>query len=590
MRVTLPVYALVLLLLPAAPAAAESPAAIEWHPWSDEVFERARREQRFVLLDLEAVWCHWCHVMDRETYANTAVAEVINRHYLAVKVDQDARPDLSGRYKAYGWPATIVFAPDGTEIVKRAGYIEPAGMRKLLLAIVADPSPESAALTALPENLSMESRLPPAVRGELLKRHREFYDASLGGLPLMQKFLKRDSVEYALHLASRGNRREEERARQTLDAALNLLDPVWGGFYQYSVRGDWHHPHYEKIMPTQAGYLRLYALAWGMWREPRYLNAAAEVVRYLDDFLTAPGGAFYTSQDADRVPGEKSAEYFALGDAERRTRGMPRVDTHIYARENGWMIEALATLYEFTHEPEYLNRALGAAAWIEQNRTLPGGGYRHDAHDPAGPYLGDTLAMARACLQLYRVTADRRWLDRSITAAAFMREHFIHPGGGMATATADNTPITPLPEIDENIAFVRFMNLLANYTGDAGHRELAEHAMRYLATADVATAWATQAGILLSDDELSADPLHLTIVGSKGDEAARTLFHAALKVPAWYKRVEWWDRQEGDLPNPDVRYPQLDRAAAFLCTEKRCSFPLYTPEDMTALIAASEKG
>ena len=95
--------------------------AIVWRSWSPAAFADAGREHKFVLLDLEAVWCHWCHVMDQETYSDPKVIALINARYIALRVDQDARPDLSNRYEDYGWPATVVFAADGSEIVKRQG-------------------------------------------------------------------------------------------------------------------------------------------------------------------------------------------------------------------------------------------------------------------------------------------------------------------------------------------------------------------------------------------------------------------------------------------------------------------------------------
>ena len=94
-----------------------------------------------MILDLEAVWCHWCHVMEKTTYANPEVQELLASKYLPVRVDQDANPDLANRYGDWGWPATIVFGPDGTEIAKIRGYIEPERMQDLLKAIIDDPSP-----------------------------------------------------------------------------------------------------------------------------------------------------------------------------------------------------------------------------------------------------------------------------------------------------------------------------------------------------------------------------------------------------------------------------------------------------------------
>ena len=98
---------------PPATASSDSAPGLAWRPWSEQLFAQAKREKRFILLDLEAVWCHWCHVMEQTTYHDASVAAIIAAHYLPVKVDQDARPDLSRRYDEYGWPATVIFDPSG---------------------------------------------------------------------------------------------------------------------------------------------------------------------------------------------------------------------------------------------------------------------------------------------------------------------------------------------------------------------------------------------------------------------------------------------------------------------------------------------
>jgi len=192
-------------------------------------------------------------------------------------------------------------------------------------------------------------------------------------------------VEYAMRLARQGDTQAEKMALQTLTAQLNLIDPVWGGVYQYSTDGDWKHPHFEKIMQFQAENLRIYALAWQQWHKPEYLQAALAIRRYLQTFLTSPEGAFYTSQDADLIDGQHSATYFKLNDAARRRLGVPRVDRHIYARENGWAIAALAVLSQATGDADCLADAERAARWVIEHRALDGGGFRHDEKDPAGP-------------------------------------------------------------------------------------------------------------------------------------------------------------------------------------------------------------
>src|ERR1700721_1968723 len=118
-------------------AAAPSPArSIDWQGWYPGVFEQAKASRRFVLLDLEAEWCHWCHVMEAETYSDPKVRALVQRRYLPVKVDQDSAPDLAARYGNWGWPATIVFAPDGTEIVSSRGFRRRVGMAAIVQAII----------------------------------------------------------------------------------------------------------------------------------------------------------------------------------------------------------------------------------------------------------------------------------------------------------------------------------------------------------------------------------------------------------------------------------------------------------------------
>src|SRR5450432_3886647 len=210
-----------LLLAPLATAAPASHdgGGIVWLRSDTDAFAQARAQHRFVLLYLEAVWCHWCHVMDEKTYGDAGVRAEIAAHYVPLRIDQDLRPDLSDRYKDYGWPATVVFAADGSEIVKRQGFIEPPRFLKLLKAIQADPSPESAESVDSTPSASRASALDATTRAELVKRHRDTYDDKLGGLALGQKFLDRDSVEYAMAQSLNGAQDESEMARKTLDAA-----------------------------------------------------------------------------------------------------------------------------------------------------------------------------------------------------------------------------------------------------------------------------------------------------------------------------------------------------------------------------------
>ena len=296
--------------------------------------------------------------------------------------------------------------------------------------------------------------------------------------------------------------------------------------------------------------------------------------------MTSPEGALYTSQDADLVEGKHSAEYFALNDAQRRKLGIPRVDKNSYARENGWAINALATLYQATSDPEALRDAVRAARWVLANRSIPGGGFRHGsaASDRKGPYLSDTIAMTRGFATLYGATGDREWLTRAQYAMRFVSNNFRDPrGAGFLTAKAPKDhSLSPTSQRDENVMVARTANLLFHYTGNATYEGVAKDAMRYLGAKPVVSRLPASSA-LLADLEIGSEPLHLTIVGHKDDAAAKDLFKAASRYPSTYKRLEWWDTKEGRLPNPDVQYPELKVAAAFICTSHTCSPPIFDP-------------
>jgi uncharacterized protein YyaL (SSP411 family) len=564
---------------------------IQWVEWSDAVFARAKAEKKLVLLDVVAVWCHWCHVMDEITYRDPAVVKLVQDHYIAVRVDQDARPDISNRYEDYGWPATVIFDGGAKELAKRQGYLPPKPMAAMLQAFVDDPTPGP---SVQPEPVlapAPDGGLTDAQRAAMRKLFVEAYDSKLGGWGDVHKYLNWDALEYCLTEGASGDAQFKAMAQQTLTAGLRLIDPVWGGVYQYSTDGDWEHPHFEKIMPFQAENLRIFAAAATLRGEPQWLDAARRVRGYLRDFLTSPEGAFFVSQDADLVDGEHAGEYFALDDAGRRARGIPRVDGHLYARENGLAIAGLAALYAADGDEQVLADARRAAEWVLAHRSLDGGGFRHNARDVAGPYLADTLAMGRACLALYAVTGERVWLMRAEAAARFMDARFRAPVGFATAVATKGGSLMPKPQVDENIALARFANLLGHYSGQDFARKMAEHAMRFLASPVVVEqqGYGTS-GILLADREMRSEPAHFTVVGHKDDPAARALHAAILRGAPPYSRIEWLDPREGPLAHDDVQFPALPQAAAFVCANGSCSLPLMTVEKVAARLEKGREG
>lgn len=187
--------------------------------------------------------------------------------------------------------------------------------------------------------------------------------------------------------------------------------------------------------------------------------------------------------------------------------------------------------------------------------------------------------MAQGFMSLYRSSGDREWLAHAGAVLSFVNAGFRDPRAGYVAAPGSESRQGVFREAvrqpEQNAALVRVAGLMHHYTGELRYQRMAAHAMKYLAAYAKAAPAQLRAEILLADRELSTAPIHITVVGGKTDAAARELHSAALRYPSDYLQIDWWDRDEGRLPNPQIQYPQLDRAAAFACSATACSMPVY---------------
>jgi len=586
-----PLYFLLLCLLSTPVWSIETKPADElhWQDWSKDLFVQAQQQDKFVILDLEAIWCHWCHVMEETTYKDKKVVELLKQKYITVRVDQDTNPDLLARYGDYGWPATIVFAPDGSEIVKRRGYINPRFMASMLQAIIDDPSPGPSVFAQIPVQPSTTSSLTTEQKEALLFRYFDLFDAENGGWGFIHKFINADAMDYALSRAKKGDKVYEFMARHTLHSALNLIDPVWGGVYQYSDQLDWLSPHYEKIMSIQTQSLRLYSQAWSLLEIDSYREAADRIYSYLNKFLKSPEGLYYTSQDADLNLQVDGHEYFPLDNEKRRELGMPHVDTHIYSKDNAWIIRSFVAYANATGLKEPLEQAKHIAEKLDQQFALANGGFKHGINDLAGPYLSDSVAMAQAYLSLYQATGNQLWLTNSKNTLDFIQATFKDEdqGGYFNSRVSENSVgvfSSPVKHRDELIQLARTANLAYHYTGDESLKAIHEHAMKYMTSETMLNSRFFLSGLLLADEEAQFAPVHITVVGGKSDPLASSLHAQARQFPVDYLRVDWWDKTEGKLMNNDIQYPQLEKSAAFACTADSCSLPIFDSDKLHAAV------
>ncbi len=541
------------------PSAADAPARagasnmgrpsagkLVWSDFDQGIFAKAKAERRFVVLDGAAEWCHFCHVMEEKTYADPRVRAVLERSFIAAKVDVDARPDIEERYGDWGWPATVIFSPDGEELGKYRGYIPPEEFLSILEAVVAggkdgsaarEPEPAPAAKTPLASDaLDVLARFTEL---EL----EEYWDAKEGGWGKEPKVPLGWNTLFALSRAKAGDARLREHALVILEKQKKLIDPVWGGIYQYSVAPDWDHPHYEKLMSWNSGAMASYAEAFALTRDAKHRAGAESIRRWLDAFMVSPDGTFYATQDADlnshaasvpfaptspRGSGEflSGEHYYKLGDAERRARGVPRIDPNEYADDNGLGIFAYSAFAEATGDATALATATRAAEKILAKHRTSNGGLTHLPAAPPPPptpgaggtageptpklHLSDAAAFGFGLVHLGRASNDARWRREAEGIADFLRKNlYDKEGGGFFSQTRDDNAVGVFrvrrKPFEDNVLAMRFMVALDRAQGSAKHREMVEHSLRAISTPDqIKARWKFLGDYLSLIDEVRA--------------------------------------------------------------------------------------
>jgi hypothetical protein len=253
----------------------------------------------------------------------------------------------------------------------------------------------------------------------------------------------------------------------------------------------------------------------------------------MENFLLDPEGVFYAGQ-SDSVAGIETDLYFSLADTERRQYGLPEVNRNIRIRENGRAIEALGICYEFTGIKSAWDLAARVAGWMVDNRYAGNNGIH--AHR-----LADVLAIGRGMLQLFRISADPRYLQYAIAMADLICSRFKGPAGGYNQTINPAHHSSAPPQVDENISTIRYLNLLSHYTGNPEYKSQAAAGFTWLAKPEVATTRIEEAGILLADEELSSNPIRITIAGHRTDPDTQGFIKTAMQLFGWYKVIHWTD-------------------------------------------------
>lgn len=578
----------------------EATHPIEWYAWGEEAFLEAQAGDKLILLDLTAVWCHACHVMDETTYADREIAAMVNASFVPVRVDTDQHPDVAMRYRAGGWPTTSVLLPTG-EILFQANALSPAEMTELLQEFSYLYPQYKQDFRKQADNLwqklqsSGNSRnsgqvVHPRMVDQTVAFMKERFDARHGGFRAAPKFFEPDAVHMALVLGFfQQDTHLTDMGLKTLVAQEALLDPVWGGFYRYAEQADWTAPHYEKMLTIQAENLQNYLEAFQLTGNPAYRHTAEAVIDYVREFLTDPTNTqFWESQDADlRSPDGvtllSGAEYFALNEEERYQKGVPFVDQRVFTGSNALMAEALVTAAWVLGRSELQAMGLEVIRRLADERWNAGNGVLHSLEVADGPVVGllsDHLQLGRALTLAYQYTHDEGFFLRAKELADNTRDLLEdRMVGGFFDRPLEGSKLgllgMPIKPPAENLRAVLWYLDLFDLTHNQEYRSVAER------TLNAVVSGATPLPIALMGkavDRWVRGSVHVAVIGSKDDPMTMALLKKSIQLYYPGKLVRLLDGESEQPTWGEVTFPYDGRTVAFACTDKVCSPPAFSPD------------
>ncbi len=438
---------------------------VDWYPWGEEAFARARADDKPIFLSIGYSTCHWCHVMSHESFEDPAIAEVLNRDFVPVKVDREERPDVDRVYMTFvqattgagGWPMSVWLTPTlepfygGTYFPPTARWERP-GFVDILVEIARAWREERHRVTTSASAIvarlqSFSATVPGEVpgTGALDLTVAEFvraFDARLGGFGSAPKFPRPSELTFLLHEHTRtGAEAPKQMVLQTLEAMAEggMRDHLGGGFHRYAVDAEWRVPHFEKMLYDQAQLALAFLDAAVLTGRARYADVAIDTLAYVERDLLHPDGGFYSAEDADSVPPEhvreqhphKSEGAFYIW-TESEIRAVLGADAEVCVRRFGVLPDGNAPAdpqSEFAHK----NLLYGARSHVQVAADL----------GMDEPSVRGVLERSRALLLARRGERPRPQLDDKIltawnglTIAAFARAGRVLPGGGRYVARA----------------------------------------------------------------------------------------------------------------------------------------------------------
>ncbi len=442
----------VFLLLPLFSFASE----IRWHSF-EEGISLAKKQNKLILMDIYAKWCHWCNVIENTTYRDEKVIQLINKYYIPVRVDAEKRPDINKNYNQGGLPSTVILTPD-RKIIFGAIYLSPEKMAEVLEYFATLPPERLETLKKKVEKrrsfrerllvrLLKQKQLNPAFLRKIFRYITIRYDYQYGGLKGAPKFPRTDVVYFLLdYWLVFGDDKAKILAKKTLDAYAYMIDKEEGGIYRYSVNEYWTEFHYEKLLKDQANLSILYYSGYSVFKEKKYLKFANLLLNFAINRLYSPEkGLFYNSQGADIVDENgtllmSGEEYFIKSKEERekivkKLGYAPNIEKAFYSSTNLLAVSALVYGYAFNQNPEYLKLAKKVFKNLEKTYLTEKGVKYSQEIDSY--YLSSQVYYLQALLDLYQITGDLNYLYKAKKFLNILDTHFYNEKLGIYTDLQD---------------------------------------------------------------------------------------------------------------------------------------------------------
>ena len=597
--------------------------------WGPAAFDRARREDKPILLRISAVWCHWCHVMDDTTDSVPEVARKVNDWFVPVRVDNDERPDVNARYNLGGWPTTAFLTPKGELITGGTYFPAPqfegilarvheawTGQRDQLLAEVerirdrrreqTGSASGGRAGTSVPVGAADE--LDGTIVARIVEAALDAYDWRFGGFGREPKFPQPEAVRLLLHAWSgTGAEAPREAAETTLVAmrtagqsqerTYGLYDHAAGGFFRYSTTRDWTVPHFEKMCEDNARLALAYLDGWRLLGDELYRQTVRGIFGFVLDTLSDPEGGAYGSQDAD---GETA--YYGKSLVERADMETPFVDRRHYTDWNGMMAAAALEASAALGWPELGDWAartvdrLTERLWTDEGMRhvlRPGAG--DDEIDEAAPLLlGDQAWWLEALLVAYQSTGERRFFERARELARAVETGFFDSargacrdrraaggGAGEEEPAAEGHLADPVWPLAENAALAGALAALSALGGGERWRERATGILAALA-GEAERHGFMGAGWALATVRVRGEPLQVHLVGPAGDERLRALWRTAWSRYLPGRVTEILDPSADGERLSALGYPASEDPRAYVCVGDHCLAPVAAPEELAA--------